>query len=52
MEVFLYHNLLVNVIKRKWIQDKSVHLLNNNFLERIIIIINMFLVNFLVRWKV
>ena len=47
-----YLSLLSNAIKQKWTPHKFAHLLNNSFLKKIIIIINMFLLHFLVRWKV
>ena len=47
-----YHSLLQNAFKQKWIRRKFAHLLNNNYLKKIIIIINMFLIHFLVQWKV
>jgi hypothetical protein len=47
-----YHSLLQNAIKQKWIPRKFAHLLNNSFQKKIIIITNMFLLHFLVPWKV
>jgi hypothetical protein len=47
-----YLSLLSSAIKQKWTPHKFAHLLNNSFLKKIIIIINMFLLHFLVQWKV